>query len=120
MKNKVIIVAILLANILSVKAQTNSNNKLKPFYISGEIDGVTSGVVYIDYSREKGHVLDTSLIKNGKFFFKGECDEPLHAYLDLNSQSYAEIFIEPGNMKITAQKDSFRFLKMTGSLSQSD
>lgn len=115
MKNK-LLSFILILHAFSSWGQSN-------FTLSGKISDLDSGVIYLLYSDGKGRLLNSSVIKNGQFFFKGKIEDPTNADLSLNSPDskyYASIFIEPGNMKIETTQKDIRFLKMEGSVSQKD
>lgn len=125
----IILISFFLGNILNLYAQAN-NSAYKPFTLSGKIAGQNEGVIYLMYTDpSNGRILDSAKItKMGKFSFKGKVLEPTHAELSLISPFTEEyemnyftgIFLEPGKMKIKADRNNFRFLKMKGSVSQKD
>ncbi len=123
MNNKIILFLIFIINAFSTSSQSNDRSRLKSFTLSGKINGIASGTIYLIYSDEKGRILDSSTIKKGNFFLEGKVEGPTYAELSLNSpysEYYAEIFIEPGKLKVKADTNRFRFLKMKGSASQKD
>ncbi len=81
----------------------------KPFTIKGRIEGKTSGYIYLGYT---GRKIDSSLIENGSFSFKGTLTGPAQASLmmDRNGRSfdkYAQLYITPGNMQLTVPYNNF-------------
>ncbi len=88
------------------------------YRISGNITGLDSGKIYL-VKAQAGQplTLDTAVLKNGNFEFKGEADVPaeLH-YLRLNDRDYfAQFFLENTKIKVNAYKDSLQASKVTGS-----
>jgi thiol-disulfide isomerase/thioredoxin len=84
----------------------------KPFTIDGKIQGKKSGYIYLSYQNENGRRMDSSLIKNGQFSFKGKLNGPAQATLmmDRNGRSYdkyAQLFLTPGNMKLSVPYENF-------------
>ncbi len=76
--------------------------KEKPFTLQGEIDAEASGTVYL-LKREKGQfvTLDSTMIEDGGFTFKGTIDYPRFTYLKFaERQDYITFFLEPGEIGI--------------------
>jgi peroxiredoxin len=98
-----------------------SQKNINEFTLRGEISGVDSGKIILNYVPDNKPVLDTIEIRNGKFFFRGEIKEPLISTLymdrDLNRTTF---FIEPGSITISLVKDNFKDFKMKGSKSQDE
>ena len=105
----------LFAAIILASCQGNSSSS---FHISGHISGLDSGMVYLlKAQNQMPLMLDTAEIKNGKFFFKGDVENPseLH-FLRLNDRELlAMLFLEPGKTNVKAYVDSLNATKVTGS-----
>lgn len=92
------------------------------FSIKGSIAGVETGKVYLQKMvADKAETIDTADIVAGKFTFSGKMPVPDFRFLRLNDQDYfAQFFLENANITVTANKDSLRSTKITGSHSQDD
>jgi len=92
-------------------------NKPASYKVSGTIAGQDSGAVYLVKAEAgKALVVDTAMIKNGQFIFKGNIDVPEVHYLRINDRDYfAQFFLENEDIKIEAYKDSLGSSKVTGS-----
>lgn len=82
----------------------------KPFTINGSIKGTTNGYVYLYYGQH--NTLDSSLIENGHFSFKGKLDGPSQAMvaMDRNSRmydKYAQLYLSPGKMQLSLDYNNF-------------
>jgi len=96
-------------------------NNTKKFTLKGEINGQDSGQIVLKYlPTESAFVFDTSLIKKGEFTLKGEIFETTQAWLIEGNSNNLNIYLEPGEMKITLLKDKFNDYKMIGSKTQQD
>lgn len=81
----------------------------KDFTISGNIKGKNDGYIYLSY---KGNSYDSSLIRNGRFNFKGTLDGPVLAYImmDRNTRffdKYTQIYLVPAPMKLLLDYNNF-------------
>lgn len=92
----------------------------KQFELFGTIPGLNGQTIYLQYTTEaNGHKIDSTKIVLGNFSFQSEVLEPTLAELSLEPNfsgydlNYATIYIEPGEIRIIANKDSLRFLKST-------
>ena len=90
------------------------------YSIKGSITGVETGKVYLlKLVGEQPQSIDTADIVGGKFTFKGKMESPDIRLLRLNDQDYfAQFFLDNANITVTAQKDSLRNTKITGSPTQ--
>lgn len=100
----------------------------QPFTVKGKIDGLTQKYIYLSYSgADDKYVTDSSRVTAGSFSFKGNISEPTMAtlYSDKNaammgrSQS-AQLFIEPGNLTVSGNKQKLSDIKVTGSKTQDE
>ncbi len=85
----------------------------KPFSISGTITGKTDSYIYLRYEKEDKIVLDSSMITNGKFSFKGHLDGPAQAYVMIDRgamsfEKYGEVYLMPGIMQLSVDYNNFR------------
>src|SRR5579859_5991435 len=76
------------------------------FVLEGNITGMDTGRVVLQYGNKNGaYVVDTTLVKNGRFRFKGTVDRIAYALLvgNLNTRlvedpNNTSFFIEPGKL----------------------
>lgn len=106
---------------LSVLSATFLN--AQSFRLNGKIEDAANDIIYISYYSEalKKTVIDSSLITNKTFVFKGDLTMPALAIVrmqnDQSLENAALIFIEPANMVITLDADSMSKVDLTGSYS---
>ena len=79
----------------------------KGYVINGEVTGRTEGKVYLKSFRNKMFFdVDTAELKEGKFTFKGEVDQPLLFGLATEDMSYpVQFFVENTNMDVRINND---------------
>ena len=120
------IVTILLVTILVACSKTESN-KTGNLEISGSVDGLKKGKLYIQKLNDTNLVILDSIIISGKSNFetKIQLDEPQMLYLTLDRGTTESIdnsiqfFAEPGKMKIeTTLQGFYSNAKITGSENQ--
>jgi thiol-disulfide isomerase/thioredoxin len=98
----------------------------KPFTLSGTIQDKDTGYLHLVITdMYENRIMDTAIIRNGKFEFKGSLPHPLMAFLsegttvrsadDPNSVSF---FLDPGETVATLQLDHFKKLALTGAATQ--
>lgn len=122
MKKKLIPAAVFAFFFLPVSAQKQSNE----FSLTGKVEGISNGWLYLYYSNGEGkRIKDSSEIKDGLFSFKGTVSEPGMAYLQLkeekrNELNSANLFLEPGAIKVAAKLNEFRYATTSGSALQKD
>lgn len=91
------------------------------FSIQGNIQNINPGKVFLRYSNNGTRVVDSTIVSNGTFSFKGKVNEPVSAYLvylddnkvKKNPSLYKSIYLEKGNITI-AGKDGFENAVTTG------
>lgn len=90
------------------------------FTIKGSIAGVETGKVYLQKLVDgRPESVDTADVVAGKFTFTGVMPLADIRFLRLNEQDYfAQFFLENAGVTVTANKDSLRGTKITGSPSQ--
>ena len=105
----------------SVKAQGADG-----FVLKGTIKGQPDGWLYLGYVYDGTYVRDSAKITNGQFSFDGKIKEPVQAGLSgavksrsMDDPNFTSIFLEPGAMQVSLQKDHFKEAVISGSASQS-
>jgi peroxiredoxin len=88
------------------------------YTISGTIDGMKTGTVFLETQTENGMgvtAIDTVKIEDGKFEFKGKAIEPSIHFIQVETlQGKVPLILEGGSIKITVDKDSIFKSKMGG------
>jgi len=87
------------------------------YTINGKFDKVKKGMIYLYVIGNGTQKKDSSVITDGKYFFKGYVQKPANAILDLkdDKQSYFRFYLEPGTLTITGIDDSLELLSVSGS-----
>jgi thiol-disulfide isomerase/thioredoxin len=117
---KIIGILLFATSILTTMAQQTQKSVVKnDFIINGKIQGIKEGKVYLSCSDIEGAQLDSALIKEGRFSFKGKIKEPLFYVLKVANIQRAQMvfFLERGKVSIEANKDSFYKAVVIGSRS---
>ncbi|MBW8683761.1 redoxin domain-containing protein [Chitinophaga rhizophila] len=98
-----------------------------PFTLKGKIRGATGKYIYLSYQGEGDKMINDSVrLKNESFQFKGTLAHPVMAvlYLDrvaaMSENGSARVFIEPGEMTITGDKDQLTAAVLKGSKSNEE
>lgn len=92
----------------------------KGFTITGNVSGLTDGVVKITSTQDVNQVVATGDIKNGLFTVKGSIPEPGLFWMVLGSEQPQYLYLENAPIKITGAKTDIKHLKIEGSASQKD
>lgn len=114
-----------LLSILAIVILASCN--LKPgvkneFSINGTLTGDYSGKVYL-YKRESGEwvKLDSVLLDQGMFHFKGNINLPEMHYIKIeNNNGFVSLFVEPSEITVSATPEDFQNAVITGSASQTE
>lgn len=121
------IFTIILVTILVACSKTDNNNKTGNLEISGSVEGLKKGKLYIHQLNDTNLVLLDSIIISGKSNFetKFQLDEPQMLYLSLDRGTTESIdnsiqfFAEPGKMRIeTTLQGFYSNAKISGSENQ--
>lgn len=119
MKSTYSIFLILLYLILSCNNQ--SNVRLKKFTLQGDIKFQDTGIVVMTYVANDKFISDTAEIVEGRFLITGKILEPTQATIrDRIDSELAWIYLEPGKMRISINKDVPFGYVMTGSKTQAE
>ena len=107
--------SLLLASVTVGIAQKLRKSIIQNKYaVSGKLEGINEGKIYL--INDELSIRDSSLIKNGNFYFKGEIQEPMFYLLQLAGKNGGKgFFLEPGSMTVTGNIDSFFKAEITGS-----
>ncbi len=103
-----------------VLAQTTKKKTVQRAYaISGKIEGMDKGKIYLSYTDVSTRQIDSVVTINGSFHFSGSIEEPLMYVLktDVPKTGILVFFLEPGEITITGHKDSLNKAIVTGSKS---
>jgi len=87
------------------------------FTITGKLDKLKSGKVFLSINRGNVGYRDSAVITNGKFEFKGTQKDPASAVLTLSGKrgDYLQFFVEPANITISGAGDSLKLWTVGGS-----
>lgn len=96
-------VCIALVALLMVSCQETP----KGYVINGEVEGMPEGTIYLKSFRNKMFFdVDTAEVKEGKFTFKGEVEQPLLYGLATDEMNYpVQFFLENKLMDVRISKD---------------
>lgn len=123
---KLILVLACIATLCSCGNNDKTSGKAagdSTFVLSGNIDGLDSGWIYLYNIQKDQEIPDSAKIEKGKFEFKGVAAEPQFAFLTFHESAQQKplgVFLEGGNIKVTAPKDSLSKGKITGSVAQDE
>lgn len=122
MKNFFLLIICNLITIIA-GAQTITNKK---FVLSGIVHGRDTGFIVLRYTNASCKwVSDTTYLKNARFRFDGEINEPTHAaisgkkkIIDFDEVNYVSIFLEPDSQYIELTENDYAHAKVIGSFTQ--
>lgn len=103
---------------ITASAQTSDS----VFHISGKLQDVKTGMMYLIVYGENGAAKDSAQIVKGNFNFKGFVQKPSTAFLTLKDrkQDNLRFFVEPGKMTISGKGDKLKDLVISGSSINTD
>ncbi|MCD6117007.1 AhpC/TSA family protein [bacterium] len=91
------------------------------FTINGKINGLNEGkIILTKWGGKTGYTrikIDSTEIKDGQFTLKGNIGEPQLALLSFGPKQGIAFFLEPGEITISADRDSLNNAVITGSKS---
>lgn len=94
------------------------------YTIVGKVHGLDSGWVYLLHNQSDPSITDSAKIDSGFFVFKGKASVPEHCLLGISNNGNKEFrlgfFVQNGQIKITAKKDSLSEAAITGSAAQDE
>ena len=107
---------------IAVVAISCKNNE--EYTISGSINGMQSGNVYLEKQAEDGAgtvAIDTVKVVDGKFEIKGKSIEPSIHFIQVeNIEGKVPFILEAGDISIAVDKDSIFKSKMSGTYSNDE
>lgn len=75
------------------------------YTILGSAEGIENEQIFLFLGDDMGSPMDSTVVKNGQFRFKGDVEEPYYAVLESESKFFSiRLIVEPGN--ITVHHDS--------------
>jgi peroxiredoxin len=103
---------------LSVFGQATNQAKAPKYFLSGKVEGLKTGKVYLSCNEGDTALLDSTAIKDGKFHFVGSISEPMFYILKIaHARNQTGLFLEPGKISFIANIDSLDKATVTGSKS---
>lgn len=104
---------------LSGMAQSGiKQNNITGYLLSGKIEDLKSEKIYLSTNDAGEEMLDSTMLKDGKFSFKGKISEPIFYILKIaGTRNQAGIFLEPGKIEFKGRKDSLHKASISGSKS---
>ena len=124
--NTMFIKIILVLTAICIATRSFSQPLPDHFLLYGKLTGQEDGVVYLNYPDNKNNqIKDSSLVKNGQFFFKGSISEPTKAYLTLKEEKRNELhavgfYLEPVKMQLEVPAPDFSKAILSGSFTQNE
>lgn len=102
---------------------SNAQSNKVDYSIDGQINGVSSGKIYLFIFTSAGG-MDSTIVKDGVFHFKGLLAEPTPVFLSLE-RGYVNrpafmLFLDKGCHTVTLDKDNLANGKVTGSATAGD
>jgi hypothetical protein len=103
-------------------AQKSVNQKSAQYVLSGKVDGIKEGKIYLYSPDIEAGLKDSAYLNNGVFSFRGSINEPLYYILKLEGKTPAQVgfFLEPGGISFRVHKDSMNRAIILGSRSQDE
>src|ERR1700722_8716773 len=99
--------------------KTASAGKDSTYLITGKIDGLDSGWVYLSHRQSGVDTPDSARVVNGSFTFTGRAGVPEFCLLGIPNNGHKEFrlgfFLENGQLNISGKKDSVSDAIITGS-----
>ncbi len=117
MKQSTVLAVLLALFVISCKDKTGN------YTLTGKITGLDSGFIYLYNIQDSEAEPDTAILTNGSFTFKGTAAEPRFVFLSLGDAVPHQplgLFLENGNISVTAGIDSLPKGIVTGSATQDD
>lgn len=114
--------SLLIVLFISLLCKTTAQQGNK-FLLTGSVKGQNTGKLFLLYRIHGKKVIDSSVVRNGRFVFAGSIGEPVKAELVDNlaktqadyKNYYSNFYLEPGKMNISLVNDRFREAQLTGS-----
>jgi thiol-disulfide isomerase/thioredoxin len=119
--NKVKYITVL-SLIMLIFAQCNKNEE-RGYTIKGQVDGFKDSTILHLRDSKKEKVVDTTIVLNGEFTFKGQVDEPrtmmiMTKYEKGKRPKYISFWIENSTITVKGNADNFKYASISGSKPQ--
>jgi len=115
---------LLLLAFVALSASASAQGK---FNISGMAEGADGKLVYLQYGSQENPVKDSTVVKKGKFAFKGKMDAPYYpamAYVgnpnDYQNVRYVRFSLEPTKMTVALNMDDNQLATASGGKTQTE
>lgn len=108
---------------LCVLSVFDSNAQTKKSYtITGKIDDIKTGTIYLNIYEDGGDKKDSAEIKNGSFVFKGTTEDGSRANFDIKDgkQDYLRFYMENANIRVSGKGYPLSEWKLEGSAINTD
>jgi peroxiredoxin len=108
---------LILTYVLLSCAMVSCDNLGKDEYqITGKIDNLNQGVVYLSYTFNYKEFVDSAIVKNQRFQLRGKLPEPLICTLKVKGNNQqVSFFVEPGKFELQANPKQLFNTVLTGS-----
>jgi peroxiredoxin len=120
----------ILCYVAMISCQQPGSNKVyavakdSVYTITGKIDGIDSGWVYLLHRQSAAEAPDSAQVTNGYFNFRGKATVPEFCLLGITNNGNKEyrlgFFLENGQLHISGKKDSVSNALITGSAVQDE
>lgn len=90
------------------------------FTMSGYIQGLSNRYLYLNWQQGEAVKIDSVMVSNGHFKFKGSVQDPSLAVLFLKGQRPVRFYLENKTLEVTGKADAMRDLSFKGSVSQDE
>ncbi|ANI89214.1 hypothetical protein A9P82_07860 [Arachidicoccus ginsenosidimutans] len=118
-KNLLQVLPMMGASIFAISA---SNAQSAGYTINGKLSNLDSKYVYLEHTN--GQKMDSALVSNGSFTFKGNAEFPFQAIIALTEQPQRgkvfPVYIENSAIQVTGDAGALKDVKITGSKTQDD
>lgn len=106
----------LLAVIAILSISWKQLHKEEDFLLTGEVKGFTDDVVFLTYGTFNNTKIDSAVVKDGRFTFRGKVGEPLLGMLfSRNYRLRLDLFIDNDRISITGNMNDLDNIKVAGS-----
>lgn len=76
------------------------------FTIHGNIEGLSTGMVYLGYAQGDDYITDSAVVKDGEFTLEGKVEEPVIGYLQVTDSKGLNLVVENADIEISGNAAS--------------
>lgn len=76
------------------------------FTIHGNIEGLSTGMVYLGYAQGDDYITDSAVVKDGEFTLEGKVKEPVIGYLQVTDSKGLNLVVENADIEISGNAAS--------------